>query len=47
MKQPFYINDRGKLEKYKHPKTIGWTVKEVIGVAIINPRALSKIKIIK
>jgi hypothetical protein len=38
------INSSGKCQLRK-PRglKLGWTVKEVIGIAVVNPRAVSKI----
>lgn len=37
------INSQGKLLKKSDDFTIGFTVKEVIGISIINPRGISKL----
>lgn len=45
MKVPFFITPYGKLRnKWKPGQPLGWTVKETIGVAIVNPRALAMAK---
>jgi len=41
-KLPFHINSRGKLvDAYPKVGVLGWTVKEVIGMAIVNPSGVA------